>query len=204
VRSLFGFFSFYLFSREYRKDRKVSSILGTLTMHPGLAWPMLIVVLWGIYKIVGEFGAGDCVDFIENKIFGSSLERSGGFDFKVFIPFTKLEYVFTHVNFQGINYYLGLFCQQFMSADNFFFELFLGKDAGVIQVGVTYSIAIILPIVGFFFMSFGLMEDSGYLPRLAVMLNRLFKGNWFKWQGSPANGAGIGLRYNGYINYTHP
>ena len=43
------------------------------------------------------------------------------------------------------------------------------------QVGVTYSIAIILPIVGFFFVSFGLMEDSGYLPRLAVMLNRFFK-----------------------------
>ncbi len=76
-------------------------------MHPALAWPMLIVVLWGIYKIVGQFGAGDCVDFIESKIFGSSLEMSGGFNFRVFIPFTDIEYVFTHVNFQGINYYLG-------------------------------------------------------------------------------------------------
>jgi ferrous iron transport protein B len=170
-----GFYSFYLFSREYKSGRKVTSILGTLTMHPFLAWPMLLVVLWGIYKIVGEFGAGDCVDFIENKIFGSSLEMSGGFDFKAFIPFTNIEYVFTHVNFQGINYYLGLICQKFMSADNIIFELFLGKEAGIIQVGVTYSIAIILPIVGFFFVSFGLMEDSGYLPRLAVMLNRFFK-----------------------------
>jgi ferrous iron transport protein B len=170
-----GFYSFYLFAREYKSGRKVTSILGTLTMHPVLAWPMLLVVLWGIYKIVGEFGAGDCVDFIENKIFGSSLEMSGGFDFKAFIPFTNIEYVFTHVNFQGINYYLGLLCQKFMSADNIIFELFLGKDAGIIQVGVTYSIAIILPIVGFFFVSFGLMEDSGYLPRLAVMLNRFFK-----------------------------
>jgi ferrous iron transport protein B len=170
-----GFFSFYLFSREYKTGRKITSILGTLTMHPGLAWPILIVVLWVIYKIVGEFGAGDCVDFVESKIFGSSLEMSGGFNFKVFIPFTELEYVFTHVNFQGINYYLGLLCQQFMTTDNIFFELFLGQDAGVIQIGVTYSIAIILPIVGFFFISFGLMEDSGYLPRLAVMLNRFFK-----------------------------
>lgn len=170
-----GFYSFHLFSREYKSGRKVTSILGTLTMHPFLAWPILLVVLWGIYKIVGEFGAGDCVDFIENKIFGSSLVMSGGFDFKVFIPFTNIEYVFTHVNFQGINYYLGLMCQKFMSADNIFFELFLGKEAGIIQVGVTYSIAIILPIVGFFFVSFGLMEDSGYLPRLAVMLNRFFK-----------------------------
>ncbi|MFQ5687227.1 MAG: FeoB small GTPase domain-containing protein, partial [Candidatus Scalindua sp.] len=170
-----GFYSFYLFSREYKTGRKITGILGTLTMHPVLAWPMLLVVLWGIYKIVGEFGAGDCVDFIENKIFGSSLEMSGGFDFKVFIPFTKIEYVFTHVNFQGINYYLGWLLQKFMSADNIIFELFMGSDAGIIQVGVTYSIAIILPIVGFFFVSFGLMEDSGYLPRLAVMLNRFFK-----------------------------
>ncbi|KKL81743.1 hypothetical protein LCGC14_1991730, partial [marine sediment metagenome] len=85
------------------------------------------------------------------------------------------EYVVTHVNFQGINYYLGLLCQTFMSADNFFFEMFLGKEAGLIQVGLTYSVAIVLPIVGFFFLGFGLMEDSGYLPRLAVMLNRIFK-----------------------------
>ena len=170
-----GCYSFHLFSREYGSNRKITNILGTLTMHPGLAWPMLIVVLWCIYKIVGQFGAGDCVDFVESKIFGSSLEMSGGFDFKAFIPFTNVEYVFTHVNFQGINYYLGLLCQMFMSSDSFFFQLFLGEEAGLMQVGVTYSIAIILPIVGFFFISFGLMEDSGYLPRLAVMLNRFFK-----------------------------
>ena len=170
-----GCYSFYLFSREYKTNRKITDILGSLTMHPALAWPMLIVVLWGIYKIVGQFGAGDCVDFIESKIFGSSLEMSGGFNFRVFIPFTDIEYVFTHVNFQGINYYLGLLSQKFMSPDNFFFELFLGEEAGIIQVGVTYSIAIILPIVGFFFISFGFMEDSGYLPRLAVMVNKLFK-----------------------------
>ncbi len=170
-----GFFSYYLFSREYKSKRTASQILGSLTMHPILAWPILIVVLWCIYKMVGEFGAGDCVDFIENKIFGSSVEKSGGFDFKFFIPFTEIEYIFTHVNFQGFNYYLGLLCQTFMSTDNFFFELFMGKDAGLIQVGLTYSIAIVLPIVGFFFLGFGLMEDSGYLPRLAVMVNRLFK-----------------------------
>ncbi|MEE9605707.1 MAG: ferrous iron transport protein B [Candidatus Scalindua sp.] len=170
-----GFFCHYLFSREYKTNRKVSSILGSLTMHPILAWPILIVVLWCIYKMVGEFGAGNCVDFIENKIFGSSMEKSGGFDIKFLVPFIGIEYVVTHVNFQGINYYLGLLCQTFMSADNFFFEMFLGKEAGLIQVGLTYSVAIVLPIVGFFFLGFGLMEDSGYLPRLAVMVNRIFK-----------------------------
>jgi ferrous iron transport protein B len=42
-------------------------------------------------------------------------------------------------------------------------------------MGLTYALAIVLPIVGTFFFAFGLLEDSGYLPRLAVMMNRLFK-----------------------------
>ena len=32
-----------------------------------------------------------------------------------------------------------------------------------------------LPIVSFFFLFFGLLEDSGYLPRLTVMANRSFR-----------------------------
>ncbi|HEY3352846.1 MAG TPA: nucleoside recognition domain-containing protein, partial [Polyangia bacterium] len=46
---------------------------------------------------------------------------------------------------------------------------------GVLTMALTYAIAIILPIVFMFFLVFSLMEDSGYLPRLAVMVNRLFK-----------------------------
>jgi ferrous iron transport protein B len=42
-------------------------------------------------------------------------------------------------------------------------------------MALTYAVAIVLPIVGFFFLIFGLMEDSGYMPRLAIMVNRLFK-----------------------------
>ncbi len=168
-------YSFYMFRYEYSTKRNISNILSSLAMHRILAWPILILVLWCIYKMVGEFGAGVCVDFIENKVFGSAVERSGGFDFKLFIPFTEIEYILAHINFQGFNYYVGLVVQRFISADNFFFELFLGVDAGLIQVGLTYSIAIVLPIVSFFFLGFGLMEDSGYLPRLAVMLNRMFK-----------------------------
>ena len=53
-------------------------------------------------------------------------------------------------------------------------ELLIG-DYGLITMALTYSIAIVLPIVGFFFIAFSLLEDSGYLPRLAVMVNRVFK-----------------------------
>jgi len=53
-------------------------------------------------------------------------------------------------------------------------ELLVG-DYGLVTMALTYSIAIVLPIVGFFFIAFGILEDSGYLPRLAVMVNRVFK-----------------------------
>jgi ferrous iron transport protein B len=53
-------------------------------------------------------------------------------------------------------------------------EMIVG-DYGLFTMALTYAIAIVLPIVGFFFIAFGLLEDSGYLPRLAVMVNRVFK-----------------------------
>jgi len=53
-------------------------------------------------------------------------------------------------------------------------EMIVG-EYGLFTMALTYAIAIVLPIVGFFFIAFGLLEDSGYLPRLAVMVNRVFK-----------------------------
>ena len=53
-------------------------------------------------------------------------------------------------------------------------DLFVG-EYGVITMALTYAIAIILPVVVTFFTLFGILEDSGYLPRLAVMLHRTFR-----------------------------
>lgn len=52
---------------------------------------------------------------------------------------------------------------------------FLVGPYGMISMGLSYAVAIVLPIVGTFFLGFGILEDSGYLPRLAVMVDRLFK-----------------------------
>ncbi len=57
---------------------------------------------------------------------------------------------------------------------SFLQEMLVG-EYGLFTMAITYAIAIVLPIVGFFFIAFGLLEDSGYLPRLAVMVNRVFK-----------------------------
>jgi ferrous iron transport protein B len=51
---------------------------------------------------------------------------------------------------------------------------FLVGDYGLWTMGVTYALALLLPIVLTFFIAFGILEDSGYLPRVAVLSNRLF------------------------------
>lgn len=53
-------------------------------------------------------------------------------------------------------------------------ELLVG-EYGLWTMGMTYALALILPIVTTFFLAFSVMEDSGYLPRLAALSNRLFQ-----------------------------
>jgi ferrous iron transport protein B len=50
-----------------------------------------------------------------------------------------------------------------------------GGEYGIITLGVRYGVALILPIVGTFFIVFSIIEDSGYLPRLALLIDRVFK-----------------------------
>jgi len=43
---------------------------------------------------------------------------------------------------------------------------------GLISVGITLSLAIVLPVLATFFFAFALLEDSGYLPRLSLLMDR--------------------------------
>jgi ferrous iron transport protein B len=45
---------------------------------------------------------------------------------------------------------------------------------GIFTMAITYALGIILPITTTFFLAFGFLEDSGYLPRLAVVSNKVF------------------------------
>ena len=51
---------------------------------------------------------------------------------------------------------------------------FLVGPYGQITMGITYAIAIVFPTVTAFYIVFSFLEDTGYLPRLEVMINRLF------------------------------
>ena len=53
-------------------------------------------------------------------------------------------------------------------------DFFVG-EYGLITMGLTYAVAIVLPVVTTFFLLFGFLEDSGYIPRLAVFSDRIFR-----------------------------
>ena len=56
----------------------------------------------------------------------------------------------------------------------FLAEFVVGKY-GIVSMGLTYAIGIVMPVVGTFFIAFGLLEDSGYLPRLSILSDRLMR-----------------------------
>ena len=105
--------------------------------------------------MVGVFAAGDCVDFLEGSVFGKLAPATGIYGGWVNGPLSR---AFAGVAGRGVMY-----------------DFFFGETSGLISTGLTYAVAIILPIVALFFLAFSLMEDSGYLPRLAMMSDRVFK-----------------------------
>ena len=130
--------------------------LGWLTMHRYWGIPFILLVLVILYELVGVFGAGVCVDFIETQIFGG-MDDNGNYFGLINPAFMR---VLAPLGNAGIG--------------GFFHDMLVG-EYGVITIGLTYSIAIVFPVVSLFFIFFGIIEDSGYLPRLTVMSNRHFQ-----------------------------
>ncbi|WP_305041062.1 ferrous iron transport protein B [Geoalkalibacter sp.] len=115
------------------------------TMNPWTGVPILLAVLYfGLYQVVGGFGAGTIVDFLEGTLFEEAinpwLEGLGDH----YLPWEWL------------------------------YELLVG-EYGVLTLGVRYAVALVLPIVGTFFLVFSVIEDTGYFPRLALLVDRIFK-----------------------------
>lgn len=145
------------FIKRQGKDKQgFKERLGWAAMHPRWGIIFVLLALYIMYELVGVFGAGTCVDFIETNIFGG-IDDSGNY--------------FGIINPAFIRGFAPL---KASPAGAFIVDMLVGPY-GVITVGLTYSIAIVFPIVSLFFIFFGILEDSGYLPRLTVLSNRLFK-----------------------------
>ncbi len=72
-----------------------------------------------------------------------------------------------------INPWLGGLLQSIFGS-SWIIDLLVGPY-GLWTMGMTYAVALILPIVTTFFLAFGVLEDSGYVPRLSVLTNRWFE-----------------------------
>lgn len=124
--------------------KNLAEAIGRLTTRPLTGIPILLGILAFMYFFVGQFAAGTCVNFLEEKVFGEFLN-----------PF-------------------------FIAIANKYIPIALIRDLlvgnyGIITMAFTYAFAIIFPIVTAFFLFFGVLEDSGYLPRLSVLSDRVFK-----------------------------
>lgn len=147
--------------------------LGIMSMHPVWGVPFLGAVLLIAYYFVGVFGAGTLVDLLETTVFQGHVNVW-------IIKLVDLVTTFphTHALEEGV-----IGSTYTAAAAHLTTAQMIGKFAhdlivgpyGIVTMALTYAIAIVLPVVITFFLFFGVMEDSGYLPRLAVMLNRIFK-----------------------------
>lgn len=122
-----------------------SEKLSRWTMNPWSGTPILLLV---VYFGLYEFVGGFGAGTLVDLVEGSLFEE--------------------HINPAVIG-----FAQQYIQA-NWLFELLAG-EYGLWTLGIRYAVALILPIVGTFFLVFSLLEDTGYFPRLAMLVDRLFK-----------------------------
>jgi ferrous iron transport protein B len=170
--------------------------LGFWAMHPvrGLAFLglMLVVVFW----FVGLFGAGTLVDLLEGAVFEQRVNPtairavdallpfphahgSGVASYTAALPLTPVHDLTIHVADREVvqtayTVPTGEGLSWTQTALRFVHDLLVG-EYGTITMALSYAFAIVLPIVTTFFFVFSILEDSGYFPRMAVMVNRVFR-----------------------------
>jgi ferrous iron transport protein B len=118
--------------------------LARATRRPLTGLPILAVVLYAFYLLVGVFGAQTLVTLLEDGVFGRGINPASIWLVDRFIPIPLV-------------------------------RDFLVGQYGLITMGLTYAIAIVLPVVATFFVMFGFLEDSGYILRLAIFCDRIFR-----------------------------
>lgn len=132
-------------SQSERPRPALAERLSVLTMNPWTGVPLLLAVLY--------FGL---YQFVGGFGAGTVVDLLEGTLFEEHLNPWAVAWFETHVPWYWLR------------------ELVVG-EYGLFTLGVRYAVAIILPIVGTFFIAFAMIEDSGYFPRLAMLVDRVFK-----------------------------
>jgi ferrous iron transport protein B len=54
-------------------------------------------------------------------------------------------------------------------------DMIVDPDFGLLPTGVFLALGLVLPVLFCFYIVFGVLEDSGYMPRLSILLDKVFK-----------------------------
>lgn len=117
--------------------------LGHALLRPLTGIPVLAGVLFIMYEIIGVLVAQTVVGFTEVTIMQGYVE-----------PLIR-QAVGVVVGSTGVLYQL------------------LAGDYGVLTLTITYILGLLLPLVIGFYLMMSLLEDSGYLPRIAALTDRM-------------------------------
>jgi ferrous iron transport protein B len=179
---------------EDSKKGEIFNLFGRYSLNPITGIPILLVMLVLVYFFIGDLFSQRIVNFTENRI-GKEL-----FEYNVKSLVGNYTPVDVDVIIQdddgniadqkSFSFPSGIgnntqqkndfekFSKQTGAQSEFHFKnpiakLFFG-EFGVVTMTVTYLIFLLLPLVIGFYFVMAMLEDSGYLPRLATMLDRSF------------------------------
>ena len=123
---------------------RARQLLTLSLMHPVGGIISLLLVMLLLYQTVGVWVAGDLVNFTENTVMGQWI-----------IPPIQ----------QAVSW---LFPKA-----SFMYTLLAG-EFGLVTLSIQYIYGVLFPLVLGFYVYISLLEDCGYLPRLAVVADGLF------------------------------
>lgn len=179
---------------EDSKKGELVNLLGRITLNPLTGIPFLLGILFIVYLFVGDLVSQRVVDFTENTI-GVGIFEYNVKSFVANYTSTEISVSIEDDNENVIDEKLfsfpeGMdkkpalkksfndFSKSPGAVSTFVFErplarLFFG-EFGVVTMTITYLLFLLLPLVIAFFIVMAILEDTGYLPRLATMLDRAF------------------------------
>ncbi len=129
--------------RDLSGKTRFREVLGRAAVNPLTGIPIMALMLYAMYKVIGVWVAGDIVGITEETLMQGYYE-----------PWVR------KVVSVGI------------SPDSTLGQILIG-EFGLLTMTVTYLLGLLLPLVVGFYLVLSLMEDSGYLPRLATLVDRL-------------------------------
>ncbi|HYE84234.1 MAG TPA: ferrous iron transport protein B [Clostridia bacterium] len=129
--------------KETSKGASLGVQLGRWMLKPVTGIPMLAATLYLMYKIIGIFVAGTVVGFTEETVMEG-----------IYKPFI-----------------LSLL-SPYMSESSFIGNLLIG-EFGIFTMVPVYILGLLLPLIIGFYMLMAFLEDSGYLPRIAALVDRM-------------------------------